>query len=226
MSLSKKMLAEGIATFTLVFIGAGSICANAFSNNALGLTGIAFAHGLAIMVMVYVTAHISGAHINPAVSFAMFLTRRLSFGEWLGYVASQLLGGIIAAFALKMIWVDMVSAPPYLGNPELTTALLTFTPWHGVAVEAILTFLLVFTIFAAAVDERCQKPAIGLAIGLVIFIDICMGGVLTGAAMNPARAFGTALATGRWAHQFIYWLGPLVGGGLAGVWYDRVYLRK
>jgi MIP family channel proteins len=220
-----KLFAEGIATFTLVFIGAGAICANALTDGALGLTGIALAHGLAILVMVYATAHISGAHINPAVTIAMITTRNIDGKTGALYIVSQLAGGVVAALTLSCLYPDFVSAAPFLGNPEMNPALTHLTPVCGMFVEAILTFLLVFVIFGVAVDNRGIKPALGLAIGLTVTLDILMGGPITGAAMNPARAFGTALMTGRWADHAVYWVGPIVGGIAAGWTYTKCYLK-
>ncbi len=226
MNRSNKAWAEGIATFALTFIGAGAICANQLTGGALGLTGIALAHGLTIVVMVYATFHISGAHINPAVTCAMFLAKRLDGKTAGAYVIAQLLGAVIAGWLLKCIYPQYVAAAPFLGNPEMTTALAGFGIGHAIVVEAITTFFLVFVIFAVAADDRGLKPAVGLAIGLTITLDILMAGPLTGAAMNPARAFGTAIATGRFANHIVYWIGPLLGGAVAGRVYQRWFLNK
>lgn len=222
----QKLLAEFIATFTLIFIGAGSVCANALSGGQSGLVGIALAHGAAIIVMVYATAHISGAHINPAVTFGMMLTGRIKAGTGLAYMASQLLGSLVAAGLLKSIFPEFVHAAPFLGNPELTTAIPTFGLGMGILTEFVLTFLLVFVIFGVAVDERGSKPAMGIAIGLTIMLDILVGGPLTGGAMNPARAFGTAFFTGRWAAQAVYWVGPMAGGAVAALLYEHRFLNR
>ncbi len=221
MNALPRMVAEGVATFALVFIGAGAICANAVNGGSHGIVGIAFAHGLAIMVMVYATAHISGGHINPAVTLAMWVTKQMR-GDMAGfYVIAQLLGGLTAALCLKTIYPQFVHAAPFLGNPELNHAIPHMSVALGIGVEAVLTFFLVFVIFAVGVDGRGLKPAVGLSIGMTICLDILMGGVLTGAAMNPARAFATAVVTGRWADHIVYWVGPLLGGMLGG----KVYMR-
>lgn len=212
----KKYLAEFIATFTLIFIGAGSILAN---NN---LTGIAFAHGLAIMCMVYATAHISGAHINPAVTIGMWVTKKINSKDGFFYIVAQLLGGVVGALALKTVFVD-VSSSLNLGTPALASGLSFF---NGVLVEAILTFLLVFVIFAVAVDKRAPKGFYGLAIGMVITFDILAGGPLTGAAMNPARAFGPAIVSGYFVNHLVYWVGPIVGGVAGAVTYNKFLLSK
>lgn len=226
MNALPKIVGEFIATFALVFVGAGAICADAANGGSHGITGIALAHGLTIMVMVYATAHLSGGHINPAVTLAMWVTRQMR-GDLAGYyVAAQLLGGLAAACLLKWIYPEFVNAAPFLGNPELNHALPQMSVGLGIAVEAILTFFLVFVIFAVGVDGRGLKPAVGLAIGLTITADILMGGPLTGAAMNPARAFATAAVTSRWTDQIVYWVGPLLGGVVAGKTYMRFCYGK
>ncbi len=221
MKIFPRLVAEFIATFALVFIGAGAVCANALSNGSPDLTGIAFAHGLAIMVMVYAIGHVSGGHINPAVTFAMWITKQMR-GDVAGYyIVSQLFGCVLAALCLKGLYPQYVTAAPFLGNPELNHAIPHMSMVMGIAVEAILTFFLVFVIFGVAVDGRGQKSAVGLAIGLTVTLDILMGGIFTGGAMNPARAFGTAVVTGRWADHAVYWVGPLLGGLLASKTYMR-----
>jgi len=212
----KKYLAEFIATFTLIFVGAGSILAG---NN---LTGIAFAHGLAIMVMVYATAHISGAHINPAVTIGMWVTKKINTKDGVFYIIAQLLGGVLGAFLLKIFFVNADSSLN-LGATTLASGVSFF---NGVFIEAVLTFLLVFVIFAVAVDKRAPAGFYGLAIGMVITFDILVGGPLTGAAMNPARAFGPALVSGYFVNHLVYWIGPIVGGIAGALVYNNYLLKK
>jgi MIP family channel proteins len=221
-SNSKKYLAEFIATFALVLIGAGAILSNDLSGGSSGLVGIALAHGFVIMVMVYATAHISGAHINPAVTIAFWITKKIKFSTSIGYIISQLLGASAAAYLLKNIYT---SAPTelHLGLTQLADSI---NPMTGFIIEAVLTFFLVFTIFATAVDQRAPKGFYGLAIGSVLFFDILMGGPLTGAAMNPARAFGPALVSGYWTNYLIYWIGPIVGAIVAALIYNNFLLKE
>ncbi|MBI2345466.1 MAG: MIP family channel protein [Deltaproteobacteria bacterium] len=230
MAAFPKLLAEFIATFTLIFVGAGAVCADALTGGKLGITGIAFAHGLAICVMVYAFGYISGAHINPAVSFGLFLARKMRAGEFLSYVVAQLLGAVVAAFLLGKIYPVYAQVAPYLGLCNLPGAALPNFVWHcGLVVEAILTFFLVFlvaVVLHVAVDDRGMKPPMGLAIGLTVTLGVLMGGPLTGAALNPARAFGPALITGRWANHWIYWVGPLLGAAVAALLYTRVFAKR
>ncbi|MBI4365644.1 MAG: MIP family channel protein [Deltaproteobacteria bacterium] len=222
----QKLMAEFIATFVLVFIGAGAVCADVFTGGKLGITGIAFAHGLAITVMVYAFGYVSGAHINPAVSFGLFVARKLSAPDLFRYVLAQLAGAGIAALLLAQIYPSYVQAAPFLGLCNLPGALPTFHYSCGVVTEAILTFFLMLVILHVAVDERGLKPPMGLAIGFTIAMGVLMGGPLTGAAMNPARAFGPAAVTGTWANHSIYWIGPLAGAAAASLLYGSLFAKR
>ncbi|MBI2075872.1 MAG: aquaporin [Candidatus Aenigmarchaeota archaeon] len=217
-----KYLAESIATFSLVFIGAGAVAANAAYNNALGIVGIALAHGLVLMSMIYATRHISGAHVNPAVTIAMLVTKKIQIEEGLGYIVFQLLGAAIAGLFLSSIFAG-APASVHLGVTDLAAGV---SPNTGILLEAVLTFFLVFVIFAVAVDSRGLADVSGLAIGLVLTFDILVGGSLTGAAMNPARAFGPAIASGYWTTQPVYWIGPVIGAVIAALIYDRIFVKK
>ncbi|MBI2079775.1 aquaporin [Candidatus Micrarchaeota archaeon] len=212
----KSYSAEFIATFTLIFIGAGSVLVNGLTNGALGLVGIALAHGLAIMTMVYAFGHVSGAHINPAVTIAMWATKRMSTINSLAYVISQLLGAAVGALLLLLIFTPVNS---HLGATEIAPG---FGFWNAVALEAVLTFLLVTVIFGTAVDKRAPVGFYGLAIGLTITLDILIGGPFTGASMNPARSFGPALISNFWEMQLVHWIGPIIGGLIAAFVYDKI----
>jgi MIP family channel proteins len=218
---ARSFLAEMIGTFGLIFFGVGAILQQQ-ATQTVGTTGIAVAHGLAILIGVYAFGHISGGHFNPSVSFGMWLTRRMSLMKMISYWIAQLLGASLAAWALSMAYqggpVDV-----HLGTPAIDP---TIGPKMGVAIEAIMTFFLVTVIFGTAVDPRAPAGFAGLAIGFTITMDILMGGALTGAAMNPARAFGPALLSHYWQDQWVYWVGPLLGGGVAAILYDRFFLAR
>lgn len=227
-SKPKKFVAEFIGTFALIFFGAGSICADQFlrstNQGSLGLLGIAVAHGLAIGVMVSAIGHVSGGHLNPAVTIGFWVTRKISTFDALFYWVAQLAGGAAAAYFLRAVVPENTWRLVALGTPALAQ---DFTRTAGMILEGIMTFFLVFVVFATAVDERGAFGKIaGFAIGLAITMDILMGGPFTGAAMNPARSFGPALAARQWANHGVYWVGPLAGGVLAGWLYDAVFLRK
>jgi aquaporin Z len=228
----RRGVVELIGAFTLVFVGAGSI----LSYNTLGaglqgpqvtflaLVGIALAHGLAIAVMVSAFGHISGGHFNPAVTFAFLVTRRIAASLAAVYVLAQLLGATLAALLLNWFYTAAVRESTHLGAPGLGGGI---SQWQGFVIEAVLTFFLVAVVFANAVDPGGAFTAIaGLGIGLTITLDILMGGPLTGAAMNPSRAFGPMLVDHSWLHGWwIYYTAPLVGAAAAGLLYQLLYLR-
>lgn len=217
-----KYLAEGIATLILVFVGAGSVLVNVSTNNGLGILGIAFAHGLALMAGLYAIMHISGGHINPAVTIAMWATKKIKSSVAVGYIIAQLIGAAIAASLLGFIFTFSPSAA-YLGTPQLANLV---TPTTGVLIEALLTAFLVFVIFATAVDKRASEHHAPLAIGVTLLFGHIFGLALTGSAMNPARAFGPALVSGYWANQAIYWVGPIIGALIAAFVYEYGLMGK
>ncbi len=224
----QKLLAEFVGTFALIFMGAGSICAAHFLNTngqvSLGLLGIAVAHGLAIGIMVTAVGHISGGHLNPAVTIGFWVTRRLSTLDSILYWIAQLAGAAAAAYLLRYLIPEDTWKAVWIGAPDLAHDITRTT---GMILEGILTFFLVFVVFATAVDPRGAFNKIaGFAIGLTITMDILIGGPFTGAAMNPARAFGPELAARYWHNAGVYWVGPLLGGVLAASIYDVFYLKK
>jgi MIP family channel proteins len=218
----KPLLAETIGTFTLIFAGAGAIITNEAQKGGGGLLGIALAHGLAIAVMVSAFGAISGGHFNPAVTCGFLAAGRMPVGRALEYISAQLVGATLGAVALQIGFPASAAAAVHLGTPALAPG-VSF--WGGVFLEAIGSFLLVVVVFGTAVHP--QAPRIGgLAIGLVITMDILTFGPLTGAAMNPARAFGPALVSGVWDAQLVYWIGPILGGAVAGWVFARAYLQE
>ena len=208
---SRALLAEAIGTFALCFVGILAINAGAIvgAAGAVSLTTIAFAHGLTIAVMIAALGQHSGAHFNPAVTFGFVVTGRMTPARGGMYVLSQVLGALLASLIVAALFGAVVVAD---GTPALNAVV---TPAQGVVLETVATFFLVLVIFGSAVDERAPKGVFPLAIGLTVALDIMAIGPLTGAAMNPARALGPALASGAWADHWVYWVGPLLGGGLA-----------
>jgi MIP family channel proteins len=230
--LSKQCVAEFIGTFALIFIGVGAIYQGA------GLLAVALAHGLTIAVMVSATGAISGGHLNPAVTFGLLVGRRIDLRKSMAYWLAQLLGATAAAFLLLFIFsalpkeLKALEAATYSagakeivaqGTPDIINKGISFS--QGVAIETVLTFFLVFVVYGTAVDPRAPKIG-GLAIGFTVALDILFVGPLTGGAMNPARAFGPALASGHWSNHLVYWIGPLFGGGLAGLVYGRFLIKQ
>jgi len=212
----RRAVAEFVGTFALVFVGVGSIL---FSGGQL--VPIALAHGLVIAVMASAVGHISGGHFNPAITFGFVVTRRMDLPLAAVYWFTQLLAATVGALALRVVFPDAANLDN--GVPVVNDA-VGLGP--AVLAEAILTFFLVWVVFATAADPGgAFKSIAGLAIGLTITFDILAGGPLTGAAMNPARALGPELVQGVWSDWWVYWVGPLAGGGLAALLYEVVYLR-
>ncbi len=217
----KSLVAEFIGTFTLIFIGVGAIAADHITGGKLGLAGIALAHGLAIAVMVSATAAISGGHLNPAVTIAMWTAKKIDARHTIGYVTAQCLGALAAAFLIKMaVPVEALDAIS-MGVPALGAGI---SLQMGLVTEMILTFFLVFVVYGTAVDHRAPKMG-GLFIGLTVALDIMMGGPITGAAMNPARHLGPALLGGGLQNFWLYWVGPVAGGVIAAQVY-KTQLEK
>jgi len=216
----QRGFAEFVGAFTLIFVGAGSIIATGGGN----LTAIALAHGLVIGVMASAVGHISGGHFNPAVTLGFLVTRRLSGRLAAVYWFAQFTAAILAALLLKGLLPEPQVDAVNLGAPALGPGI---SGGQGVVIEAILTFFLVWVIFACAADPRgAFRMIAGLAIGFTISLDIFMGGPYTGAAMNPARAFGPELVQNVWSNAWVWYVGPVLGGVAAALAYEWLYLRQ
>jgi MIP family channel proteins len=215
-NLAKQLIAEFIGTFALCFVGILAI------HNNPGLLGVALAHGLTIAVMASAFGAISGGQFNPAVSVALFVAGKMDAARAGAYIVTQLVAASVAGFVLIAIGGEGANAMVASGTPDLGA---TVTRFQGIALEIVLTFFLVVVIFGTAVDNRAPKIG-GLAIGLTVALDILAGGPISGAAMNPARTFGPALASGHWNNHIVYWVGPLIGGALAGLVYGRFLIKE
>jgi aquaporin TIP len=212
-SLLRRGVAEYIGAFALIFIGGG---AGILSGQ--DIVAVALANGLAIGIMVTNFGHISGGHFNPAITLAFVATRRITPALAVVYWAAQLAGAVSAAFILR--WLFNEASVGFSAAPHVHT-----TDAKAVVLELIMTVFLVTAVWATAVDPRGAFKAIaGLAIGLTITMDVLMGGHVTGAAMNPARAFGPELAGNAWSGWWVYWLGPALGALIAGLGYEFLYL--
>jgi MIP family channel proteins len=219
---SKKLFVEFLGTCIFFFIGAGAIITNQFSNGAVGLVGIALAHGVILSIMISAFGGISGGHFNPAVTFGVIVAKRINVSLGLQYVAAQLVGGVLAGLLLYIVFPTQLCSTVHLGTPAVASGISLGT---AVLVEAILTFALVTAVFGTAIDPRAPKIG-GFGIGLTVMVDILVGGPLTGASMNPARTFGPGLVAGFWENHWVYWVGPLLGGGLAGFVYEKLIMEK
>jgi MIP family channel proteins len=212
--LGRRASAEALAAFALVFAGCGAIVTDARYDAALGTVGIALVFGLAVMVMVYATGHLSGAHVNPAVTVAFTLTRHFPPREAVAYLGAQLAGAAAAGLALLAIWP---SKPGALG-----ATVPSVEAGSGLIYEGLLAALLMFVIMAVATDTRAVGAAAAIAIGGTVGLGALFGGPVTGASMNPARSFGPALAAGEWSHFWLYVVGPVVGAALGALAYELV----
>jgi aquaporin Z len=217
--IASKLVAELIGTFALIFIGAGAAAIVGGGAGLAGIGAIALAHGLTVMAFVFAYGSVSGGHFNPAVTIAVLAAGAMRVGEAAGYIVSQLAGGILGAVVLRAV---LGGAETGLGTPMLAHDLalgatsLTVTPWAGYVIEALLGFFLSTVVLSTAVAGRAGNLA-PLAIGVTLVLNIIMGGPLTGAAFNPARALGPMVATGNFSDAWLYLTAPVVGAIVAAV---------
>ena len=227
----RAWLAEAIATFGLVFFGPLSvILAAAWYGDGLSTEAIIFislGHGGIIVLMVYAFGHISGAHINPAVTIPMMITKKIDVKNGIGYILFQIMGAVIATLSLQALFPE-IGKKVFWGAHGGPSELLGNSMMSGLAVEIILTFFLVVVIFMTAVHKKAPKSVYGAAIGGMVFLLHLVGVPLTGASMNPARSFSPTLVSGDaglWEVQWLYWVGPIIGGIIAGVIMNYLYVK-
>lgn len=212
---ARRWIAEAIGTFFLVLIGPGAVMVNAYSNGAVGHVGVALAFTFVITAMIYALEHLSGAHLNPAVTLGFSAARRFPIGEAVPYIIAQCLGAVSASLALRMVLGpigDMGATLPAVSLPG------------AFVVEWFLSFALMFVIMAVATDRRVADGFAAIAVGLTVGFCALTGGPLTGASMNPARSFGPALVGGLWRAHWLYWLAPTSAMMVAARAYD--FLRS
>ena len=217
----RHFAAELIGVFALVFVGSGAIMTSGRMTGGAGLIVVALAHGLVLAVMVTATMRVSG-HLNPAVTLGFLATRRIEPMMAGVYVAAQFLGAILAAYALMVLFPEQLQEGMRLGGQRVA---LDVETWQAIFLEAIATFFLVFVVFGTAVDPDAPKVG-GFAIGLTLAVAILAIGPMTGASLNPARSFGPAVAGQIFEGQIVYWVGPIVGGIVAALLYDTLFLRR
>lgn len=227
---ARKYAAELLGTFLFVFVGAGSALATQYLFSAnIGLTGAspdpragllvaAFANGIGLAVAISVTMGISGGHLNPAVTIGLLLGRKVPGKDVVPYIIAQLVGATIAGLFLIAIFPSVYGTAVNWGAPSLNIISVA----QGTTLELVMTFLLVLAVYGTIVDSRAPKIG-GFGVGLIVLADVLVGGPFTGAAMNPARAMGPMIASLTFpSYWYIYWIGPILGAGLAGVVYHRV----
>jgi aquaporin NIP len=212
--LWRRAGAEALAAFGLVFAGCGAVVTNQKYVGALGAVGVSLVFGLIIMAMIYATGHLSGAHINPAVTIAFTLTRHFSPREAVVYIGAQLAGATGGALALLAVWTDK---PAHLGSTVPSVG-----GGSAFVYELVLTAVLMFVIMAVATDTRAVGAAAAIAIGGTVGLDALFGGPVTGASMNPARSFGPALVSGTWTDFWVYIAGPVAGAAAGALAYQLI----
>ncbi|MFQ5426767.1 MAG: aquaporin [Gaiellales bacterium] len=223
---SRRAVAEFIGSYALTFVGGGSILATVGvlgqTDELFNLVAVALAHGVTLAIFISAFGHVSGGHFNPAITLGFLSTRRISGRLASVYWIAQFSGGVVAAASLRLVFDDRIADALDLGAP----ALGAFTNvGEGFVLEAIMTFFLVLAVFATAVDPKgAFKMIAGFAIGLTVTVDILIGGPLTGAAMNPQRAFGPQLLSWTWTDAWIYYLAPALGGVVAALLYHHLFL--
>jgi len=225
----RNWFAEAIATYALVFFGPLAIILSVVAfGDGLSIESIimiSLGHGAAIGLMVYAFGHISGAHINPAVTIPMMITKRISVADGIGYIIFQLIGAVVAAFSLKAILPE-IGAKVNFGTQGGPSELLNNSVMAGITVEIILTFFLVTVIFLTAVHKKAPAGIHGISIGGMVFLLHLVGVPLTGASMNPARTFGPAVVSGFWELHWLYWVAPIIGGIIAGVIMNYIFVNN
>lgn len=222
-SLARRLTAEALGTFGLVFVGAAVVVVNGgFPNSGIGLLGIALAHAVVLSVMITATMTISGGHLNPAVTLGLLAARRIDAASAAAYIATQLAAACVAAFLVKLLLPGAPVRNTMLGVPVIASSI---SLQQAIGLELILTFFLVSAVFGTVVSPDAPRVA-GFGIGLVLLFDILVGGPLTGAAMNPARAFGPAVVSGEWVGHLVYWIGPIAGGLLAALLWEYLLLPR
>jgi len=233
----RAVFAEFIATALFVLIGTGAVVSARSAleggNSASFIVAVALAHGLAIALLVAATAKISGGHINPAVTFAAAMTGKIKISTGALYVAAQLAGAIVGSLILKTIIAGPMEGNlgahalnVYNGSGGLLSSDVGDGTGAGLLVEGALTFVLVFVVFATAMDPKGLAHLAPFAIGMAVLVDHLIGIPLTGASMNPARSLGPAVAANFWTDHWVYWLGPLIGAGIAALVYEFVFMER
>lgn len=211
-SLLRRSAAELVGSFGLVTAGCGAIVVEA-QTGALSHLGVALTFGLVIAVMIAAVGHISGAHFNPAVTVAFAVTRHFPWREVIFYAVSQILGAVLGALALRLLFGDVAL---------LGATVPSGTIWQSFWLEVLLTASLMFVIVSVATDTKAVGAPAALAIGFTVAVDALWGGPISGASMNPARSFGPALAAGVWNAQWVYWAAPILGAIIGALIYQSI----
>jgi len=222
MRLIRPLTAEFLGTYALVFAGTAAAVSDNFPSAKFGILGIALAHGLILGAWITAVGSISGAHFNPAVTLGFLSIRKIELKTALAYIGVQLVGGLAGAYSSRFLIPNNVGRVVSNGVPQISIS-SNFN--QAVALEALMTFFLMSAIIGTIVNPKAPKLG-GLWVGLTLIVMILLGGPVTGAALNPARAFGPAVVSGVWTAQIAYWIGPIVGAIVAALLWDKVLLKE
>ena len=218
----KALVAEFIGTFAFVFISVGSITADQMFSGRLGPLAIALASGIALAAMMSATTALSGGHLNPAITFGVFLARKIDRQTAISYILAQCLGALVAMLVLQFAMPTLSLAAIWFGTPRLGA---NISAVQGITLEFALTFLLMFVFYGTMIDQRAPKVG-GLYVGLIYAAGLFVAGPISGGAFNPARHFGPALISGIVDNFWIYWIGPAAGAALAALLYNLILERQ
>ena len=221
MRLVRPLTAEFIGTFGLVFAGTAVIISDSFPGGKAGLLGIALVHGLMLALGITATMGISGGHLNPAVTLGYLSTKRIDLKTAMAYIGAQVAGGVAGAFATRFLVPNNVGRLLSNGLPTINSNIQL---GGAILLEAVMTFFLMSAVMGTIVNPKAPKHG-GLWVGLAVIAMILVGGPLTGAVMNPSRAFGPAVVSGIWAGQLAFWIGPILGAVAAALLWDKVLLK-
>jgi len=213
-SRGRRCLAEAIGTFCLVFAGTGAVVVNDVTRGAVGGLGIALTFGLIVLAMIYAVGHVSGAHLNPAVTTAFWAAGRLRGADVLPYAASQCLGAVAASGSLRLLFWGR--------ETRLGLTVPAGSVCQSLALETLLTAMLMFVIMAVATDDKAEGQMAGIAVGAVVALEAAFGGPISGASMNPARSLGPAVVVADFHSHWAYWAGPMIGALCGARLYELV----
>ncbi len=199
----RKLLAEALGTFCLIFAGTGAVVVDQVTGGKVGGLGISLVFGLMVLAMIYTIGHVSGAHMNPAVTIGFYSAGRHKARELLPYIVAQLIGAVAASLALRLIFAGQAT--------NLGVTMPAGSALQSFALEFIMSFMLMFTIMGVATDDRSEGTMAGIAVGGMVALEAAFGGPISGASMNPARSFAPALVSMNFAHQWLYWVAPAAG---------------
>lgn len=221
-SLFRRSLAEALGTFALVFFGAGAVASKYYPDATYGVFGVAVAHGLVLAVMVTAVMGISGGHLNPALTIGLTVTRRTEPRAAVAYIVAQLLGAVVAAWLISVVYPRGVVRPISFGTPALAA---TIQLPQAILLEGLMGFFLMSAVYGTCINSSSPRIG-GFGIGLTLLFCVLVGGPLTGAAVNPARAFGPALIAGQWVAHIVWWIGPILGAVVAALLWEHVLLDE